>query len=157
MRRNVTNSAISGLQTSELSFKAKGKWWVNLHFCLPYMYIFPAQVDPIRYNYIWVSLISGGGTVWTEVRSGDHEARCLKRKLLLEALAKDLPAGTIRYSSKVVCIEESGFFKLLHLADGTILKTKVNLYSSTSRCFSVFVIIPIKFKNMQCQVAECAC
>ncbi|KAE8008787.1 hypothetical protein FH972_005263 [Carpinus fangiana] len=82
LQGNVTNSAISGLQTSELSFKAKGK-------------------------------------------CGDHEVRCLKRKLLLEALAKDLPTGTIRYSSKVVCIEESGFFKLLHLADGTILKTKV--------------------------------
>jgi hypothetical protein len=82
------------------------------------------------------------------VHSGDHEVRCLKRKLLLEALAKDLPTGTIRYSSKVVCIEESGFFKLLHLADGTILKTKVNLYSSTSQCFSIFVIIPLKFKNM---------
>ncbi|XP_059458513.1 monooxygenase 2-like isoform X2 [Corylus avellana] len=79
---NVTKSAISGLQTSELPFQAKGK-------------------------------------------HGDHEVRCLKRKLLLEALAKELPTGTIRYSSKVVNIEESGFFKLLHLADGTILKTKV--------------------------------
>jgi hypothetical protein len=43
----------------------------------------------------------------------------------LEALAKELPSGTIRFSSKVVCIEESGFYKLVHLVDGTILKTKV--------------------------------
>ncbi|GMY05414.1 monooxygenase 2-like isoform X2 [Fagus crenata] len=57
--------------------------------------------------------------------SGDHEVRCVNRKLLLEALAKELPSGTIRFSSKVVSIEESGFYKLVHLADGTILKTKV--------------------------------
>ncbi|KAB1200626.1 putative disease resistance RPP13-like protein 1 [Morella rubra] len=56
---------------------------------------------------------------------GNHEVRCVQRKLLLEALANELPSGTIRYSSKVVSIEESGFYKLVHLADGTILKTKV--------------------------------
>ncbi|KAL9415500.1 hypothetical protein AB3S75_043735 [Citrus x aurantiifolia] len=56
---------------------------------------------------------------------GEHEMRCVRRKLLLETLVKELPSGTIRYSSKVVSIEESGHFKLLHLADGTILKTKV--------------------------------
>ena len=59
--------------------------------------------------------------------SGDHEVRCVKRKLLLEALETELPSGTIRYSSKVVSIEESGCFKLVHLADGTILKTKVKI------------------------------
>ena len=57
--------------------------------------------------------------------SGDHGVRCVKRKLLLEALSNELPNGTIRYSSKVVAIEESGFFKLVHLADGTVIKTKV--------------------------------
>ncbi|PRQ24999.1 putative FAD-binding domain, FAD/NAD(P)-binding domain-containing protein [Rosa chinensis] len=58
-------------------------------------------------------------------KHGDHEVRCVKRKLLLEALASELPSGTIRFSSKVVSIEESGYFKLVHLADGTILKAKV--------------------------------
>ncbi|PPR98455.1 hypothetical protein GOBAR_AA22230 [Gossypium barbadense] len=54
------------------------------------------------------------------------EVRCLQRRLLLETLAKDVPNGTIRFSSKVVSIDESeGHFKQLHLADGTILKTKV--------------------------------
>ena len=57
--------------------------------------------------------------------SGDHELRCVNRKLLLEALANELPSGTIRFSSKVVSIEESSFYKLVHLADGTIIKTKV--------------------------------
>ncbi|KAI9096039.1 hypothetical protein K1719_026186 [Acacia pycnantha] len=47
------------------------------------------------------------------------------RQLLLEALVNELPSGTIRYSSKVVAIEESGFSKLVHLADGTIIRTKV--------------------------------
>ncbi|KAJ6938034.1 hypothetical protein NC652_012347 [Populus alba x Populus x berolinensis] len=56
---------------------------------------------------------------------GDHEVRCVRRKLLLEALEKELPDDTIRYSSKVVSIEESGYLKLVHLADDTIIKTKV--------------------------------
>ncbi|GMY05413.1 monooxygenase 3-like [Fagus crenata] len=71
LQGNVTTSTISGLQTSELPYKAKGK-------------------------------------------HGEHEVRCVKRRLLLEALAKELPSGTIRFSSEVVCIEESGFFKLVH-------------------------------------------
>lgn len=49
----------------------------------------------------------------------------MRRKALLEALAKDLPNDTIRYSAKVVSIEESGSFKLVHLADGSTLKAKV--------------------------------
>lgn len=56
---------------------------------------------------------------------GEFEARCLRRSLLLEALAKELPLGTIRYSSKVVEIEEDGYLMLLHLSDGSSLKTKV--------------------------------
>lgn len=60
-----------------------------------------------------------------EGKLGDHEIRCVKRKSLLEALSNELPRGTIRYSSKVVAIEESGFCKLVHLADGTVIKTKV--------------------------------
>ena len=44
---------------------------------------------------------------------------------MLDALANELPSGTIRFSSKVVSIEESGFYKLVHLANGTIIKTKV--------------------------------
>ncbi|WOG84182.1 hypothetical protein DCAR_0103363 [Daucus carota subsp. sativus] len=53
-----------------------------------------------------------------------HEVRCVKRKILMETLVKELPSGTIRFSSKVVSIE-SGHIKLLHLADGTIIKAKV--------------------------------
>ncbi|XP_021810482.1 uncharacterized protein LOC110753815 [Prunus avium] len=79
---NVTSSRITGLQTFEMSFKAKGK-------------------------------------------HGDHEIRCVKRNLLLEGLANELPIGTIRFSSKVVSVDESGYFKLVHLADGVLPRTKV--------------------------------
>ncbi|XP_052194833.1 monooxygenase 2-like isoform X2 [Diospyros lotus] len=61
----------------------------------------------------------------TKTKGANHEVRCVKRKLLLEALARELPSGTIRYSSKVVCIEETGYLKLVHLADGTVIKSKV--------------------------------
>lgn len=43
----------------------------------------------------------------------------------MDALAKELPKGTIRFSSKVVLIEEQGTLKLLHLADGSTLRAKV--------------------------------
>ena len=57
--------------------------------------------------------------------SGEHEVRCVRRKLLLEAIANELPIGTVKYSSKVVSIEESGCFKLVHVSDGSVLRTKV--------------------------------
>ncbi|GKV20869.1 hypothetical protein SLEP1_g30919 [Rubroshorea leprosula] len=65
------------------------------------------------------------GEVSSELLVKGHEVRCLKRNLLMEALEQELPSGTIRFSSKVVSIEESGHFKLVHLADGTVIKTKV--------------------------------
>ncbi|CAJ2630881.1 unnamed protein product [Trifolium pratense] len=76
---------------------------------------------------VTTSLITGQQTSTTSFKNnkGKHEVRCVRRRLLLEALANELPSGTIRYLSKVVAIEESGFFKILHLADGTTIKTKV--------------------------------
>ncbi|CAI9117034.1 OLC1v1018345C1 [Oldenlandia corymbosa var. corymbosa] len=55
----------------------------------------------------------------------NYESRCIKRRELLETLAKELPQGTIRFSSKVVSIEESGHLKVVHLADGCVIRTKV--------------------------------
>lgn len=49
----------------------------------------------------------------------------MKRNFLLETLENELPKGTIRYSAKIVAIEEDGNLKLLHLADGSIIRTKV--------------------------------
>ncbi|KAJ0475303.1 putative FAD-binding domain, FAD/NAD(P)-binding domain superfamily [Helianthus annuus] len=54
-----------------------------------------------------------------------YESRCVKRKDLLEAIVNELPPDTIRYSSKVATIDELGRYKLVRLADGSILKTKV--------------------------------
>ncbi|RZS03190.1 hypothetical protein BHM03_00033339 [Ensete ventricosum] len=59
------------------------------------------------------------------LEAGDDELRCVRRNLLVEALAKELPQGTIRYSSKVVSMEDAGGLKLLHLADGSTLRAKV--------------------------------
>ncbi|XP_030943137.1 monooxygenase 2-like isoform X2 [Quercus lobata] len=82
-------------------------------------------------QFLWnvaTSTITGDQTTAMSFKAkgklGDHELRCVNRKLLLEALANELPSGTIRFSSKVVSIEESSFYKLVHLADGTIIKTK---------------------------------
>ncbi|KDO68119.1 hypothetical protein CISIN_1g015331mg [Citrus sinensis] len=61
----------------------------------------------------------------TKGNRGGHEVRSVKRSLLMEALERELPSGTIRYSSKVVSVEESGLFKLVNLADGAVFKTKV--------------------------------
>ncbi|KAK9156287.1 hypothetical protein Sjap_003767 [Stephania japonica] len=55
---------------------------------------------------------------------GNRETRCVKRKVLLETLAEELPQGTIRFCSKVSSIAEDGYLKVLHLADGSIVKTK---------------------------------
>jgi len=55
------------------------------------------------------------------------------RKVLLEALAKELPNSSIRYSSKLVSIQEDDSSRVLHLhlADGSILETKVLLISKS--------------------------
>ncbi|KAL9680818.1 hypothetical protein QQ045_012597 [Rhodiola kirilowii] len=81
------------------------------------------------FEFVATSLTSRKRTAEINLRAtrkhGEQEVSCVSRKVLLEALAKDLPEGTIRYSSKLVHIEDSGNHKLAHLADGTIIKTKV--------------------------------
>lgn len=56
-----------------------------------------------------------------------HEARCVQRNVLLQALEEELPRDTIRYSSKIVSVDQDvgGEAKILHLADGSTLRTKV--------------------------------
>ncbi|MED6195538.1 hypothetical protein PIB30_038779 [Stylosanthes scabra] len=81
----------------------------------------------LLHGNVTTSLITGQQTSATSFKQKDEasENRCVKRELMLEALASELPSGTIRYLSKVVAIQESGFYKILHLADGTSIKTKV--------------------------------
>ncbi|CAN6314005.1 unnamed protein product [Urochloa humidicola] len=58
-------------------------------------------------------------------KSGPHEIRTVKRDFLLQTLENDLPKGTIRYASKIVAIEEDGNITVVHLADGSTIRTKV--------------------------------
>ncbi|KAK6118924.1 hypothetical protein DH2020_047332 [Rehmannia glutinosa] len=60
-----------------------------------------------------------------DLKPEKFESRCLRRKDLLETLERELPQGAIRYSSKIVSIEESGIFKLVHLSDGSVFRAKV--------------------------------
>ncbi|CAL5021413.1 unnamed protein product [Urochloa decumbens] len=55
------------------------------------------------------------------------ELRCLNRKDLNEALAKDLPAGAIRFGCRIAAVDEdpSGHGTVLTMVDGTTLKAKV--------------------------------
>ncbi|KAG6525401.1 monooxygenase 2-like [Zingiber officinale] len=78
----------------------------------------------LRLQTAVVSSASSASLV-TKLPVKKHEVRCVRRNLLVEALAGQLPHGTIRYSSKVVAMEDSGESKLLHLADGSTLKAKV--------------------------------
>ncbi|KAM0892274.1 hypothetical protein ACQ4PT_025859 [Festuca glaucescens] len=54
------------------------------------------------------------------------EFRCVRRDVLLKVLEAELPRGTIRYSSKIVSIDQQhGDSKIIHLTDGSILRAKV--------------------------------
>ncbi|GMH26586.1 hypothetical protein Nepgr_028429 [Nepenthes gracilis] len=91
--------------------------------------------DPVREQHnrlerlVTISTSIGvqtGEIAFTTTKTGmKHEVRCIRRKILLETMAKELPSGTIRFSSKMVSVEDSGGLKLVHLADGSILKAKV--------------------------------
>lgn len=58
---------------------------------------------------------------------GNHEVRCVKRRLLLETLAKELPPGTIRFNAKVVSIQQSTNSSLttVNLEEGALIRAKV--------------------------------
>ncbi|KAL3321793.1 hypothetical protein AABB24_039422 [Solanum stoloniferum] len=55
----------------------------------------------------------------------DYDSRCIKRQEIVETLEKELPPGTIKYSCRVISIQQSGLYKLVHLANKTIIRTKV--------------------------------
>ncbi|XP_073127714.1 monooxygenase 2-like isoform X1 [Henckelia pumila] len=78
---------------------------------------------------VTTSVVSGDITAEVPIKSADSEGDsglyAVNRKTLLETLENELPRGTIKYSSKVVQIQDSDGYKSLHLADGTILRAKV--------------------------------
>lgn len=65
-------------------------------------------------------------------RGEEVRVRALDRKALLEALAEELPPGTVRFSSKVVSIDteraagDSSVTVVLGLDDGTVIRAKVH-------------------------------
>lgn len=69
------------------------------------------------------------------------ELRCLNRKDLIEALAKDIPAGAIRFGCRVAAVAADpggGNGAVLTMADGTAMKAKVLIgcegtYSAVAR------------------------
>ncbi|KAG6529252.1 hypothetical protein ZIOFF_011448 [Zingiber officinale] len=85
--------------------------------------------DSLRHHHLRLQAVvvssASSASLVTKLPAKEHEVRCVRRNLLVEALAGELPHGTIRYSSKVVAMEDSGESKLLHLADGSTLKAKV--------------------------------
>ena len=63
--------------------------------------------------------------------------RAVGRKALLEALAEQLPPGTVRFSSKLVSIgteraaSDSPETVILRLDDGTVIRAKVRRVAGT--------------------------
>ncbi|KAL6963427.1 hypothetical protein U1Q18_043582 [Sarracenia purpurea var. burkii] len=86
--------------------------------------------NSIRHHYPLISIYqatSSATGVMSEMSldpKRGYETRCVQRKEVLECLVRELPIGTIRFASKLVSIQNSGFHKLLHLADGSTLKAK---------------------------------
>ncbi|KAL6650771.1 hypothetical protein ACP70R_009696 [Stipagrostis hirtigluma subsp. patula] len=68
--------------------------------------------------------IHGGRATAVSYRT---ESRCLKRSDLLEMLAKNLPAGSIRYGCQVEAIYLEPFtrFPVVSISDGTTIKAKI--------------------------------
>ncbi|CAL5413825.1 unnamed protein product [Camellia sinensis] len=54
------------------------------------------------------------------------EARCLKRSILVETLANELPVGTIRFGCQIIDVQmdPSTSLPILQLHDGTVIKAK---------------------------------
>ncbi|CAA6656014.1 unnamed protein product [Spirodela intermedia] len=84
-----------------------------------------------RQHLLHRAVIIGSAATGTSPRRGPsrHETKA-RGPLCEEELAGGCPRegasnGTIRFSSKVVHIEEQGTLKLLHLADGSTVRTKV--------------------------------
>jgi hypothetical protein len=70
-------------------------------------------------------------------RGEDVRVRALGRKALLEALAEDLPPGTVRFSSKLASIDtelaagDASETVVLRLDDGAVIRAKVRQQPST--------------------------
>ncbi|RLM75552.1 hypothetical protein C2845_PM15G08170 [Panicum miliaceum] len=98
-----------------------------------------------RYDAYETSKVTNLETGATQVfrfagnKDKDEEVRvrAVDRKALLEALAEELPPGTVRFSSKLVSIDTeraaggSSETVVLRLDDGTVIRAKVRRHSSS--------------------------
>uniref|UniRef100_A0ACD5WQR9 Uncharacterized protein n=1 Tax=Avena sativa TaxID=4498 RepID=A0ACD5WQR9_AVESA len=89
----------------------------KLHLHIQGLRVFSSSTGEITHELDFTSQENGG----------PHETCRVRRDLLLRAMEEELPPGTIRYSSKIVSIQEDvgSAAKLLHLADGSVLRAKV--------------------------------
>lgn len=86
-------------------------------------------------NILEYAIINEGGKriaglVLADCKGGPHEMRAVERKVLLKALAGQLPEGTIRFKSKVTSIkksESSVGVTDIQLVDGSVYSAKVVL------------------------------
>ncbi|KAM0892271.1 hypothetical protein ACQ4PT_025857 [Festuca glaucescens] len=85
-----------------------------------------AQIQGVRIMSSSTGEVAREMDLRVQGKLGPHEARCVQRNVLLETLEAELPRGTIRYSSKIVSVDDDGDgTKILHLADGSTLRAKV--------------------------------
>ncbi|KQK23585.1 monooxygenase 2 [Brachypodium distachyon] len=125
--RSVVLESSPVLRTSGFAFMT----WTNAFRALDALGV----GDKMRSQHLQVQgvrvMSSSTGEVAREIdlrvqgKLGPHEARCVQRNVLLQALEEELPRGTIRYSAKIASIDEDGDVKIIHLADGSTLRAKV--------------------------------
>lgn len=59
----------------------------------------------------------------------NEELWCLKRSVLIETLAAELPTGTVQFGCQVIAVKLDALtsYPMLQLHDGTVIRAKVNL------------------------------
>ncbi|KAF8038056.1 hypothetical protein BT93_B0801 [Corymbia citriodora subsp. variegata] len=112
--RSLVLESFDGLRTTGFAFTT----WTNAWRALDAVGI-GESLRP-RHNQLF-----GVQTVSTISRISTAERQFNATGKRLSICPKPNQTGPIRYSSKVVSIEESSHLKLVHLADGSILKAKV--------------------------------
>ncbi|KAM0889863.1 hypothetical protein ACQ4PT_027442 [Festuca glaucescens] len=127
--RSVVLESSPALRTSGFAFMT----WTNAFRALDALGV----GDKMRNQHVQVQGVRVMSSITGEVvreidirvqgKRGPHEARCVQRNVLLQALEEELPRGTIRYSSKIVSIDQDtgSEAKILHLADGSTIRAKV--------------------------------
>jgi len=76
--------------------------------------------------------------------SSKEGLQCVKRSDLIETLADSLPAESIRFGCQIVAIETNPItsFPIVHIADGSIINTKVTKDLKSSCCCTLKTPLP---------------